>query len=425
MNKMKNTVGNRRTNQFILKNIYIISMIFAFTTRYADVFVESAVQISVGIFWIGVAGLNLLINKFKVKGAYSEDVKLFLKLYLTPHILIHMYSVMLMCMGKVSWSYFTTGATVYVPSLLAIVSIYLFGTKALYYNCIAMIGAWVLSVGVSLIVVGPHIFRDAILQGYFNIHAVNYLELHDIVLSAGYIMVMYIYIHNKLTLRDFFLILFVLLIMFLGIKRISAGAIIFILLFAILIKRLHIKNQYKICVISAITGVVLCYIYVYILIAGNWFFDMMSKLGINLMGRNYYFAAIANLAEFKLDFLGIGRNGVARLLSGEYAYLKVGGVHNDILKMYVENGFIMFGLWLIYYIVYLLQKYKKIYGLSSAVMCFLTTVYTFYLYATDNTEVYFMCQIFSILVPATYALRNKQSIATRKSGFNYAVKFNK
>ena len=282
-----------------------------------------------------------------------------------------------------------------------------------------------LSVGVSLIVVGPHIFRDAILQGYFNIHAVNYLELHDIVLSAGYIMVMYIYIHNKLTLRDFFLILFVLLIMFLGIKRISAGAIIFILLFAILIKRLHIKNQYKICVISAITGVVLCYIYVYILIAGNWFFDMMSKLGINLMGRNYYFAAIANLAEFKLDFLGIGRNGVARLLSGEYAYLKVGGVHNDILKMYVENGFIMFGLWLIYYIVYLLQKYKKIYGLSSAVMCFLTTVYTFFLYATDNTEVYFMCQIFSILVPATYALRNKQSIATRKSGFNYAVKFNK
>ena len=213
--------------------------------------------------------------------------------------------------------------------------------------------------------------------------------------------------------------------MFLGIKRIAIGAIIFILLFSTLLKLLHVESQYTICAISTIAGVFLCYIYIYMLINGNWFFDMVNKLGINLMGRNYYFTAIANLAEFKLGFLGIGRNGVARLLSSEYVYLGVGGVHNDILKMYVENGFVMFGLWLIYYIVYLFHKYKKTYGLSPAVMYFLTTVYTFFLYTTDNTEVYFMCQIFSILVPATYALRNRQSTVARKNGFNYAIEFNK
>ena len=134
MNNIQNTVENRRANQFIIKNIYIISMIFAFTTRYVDIFVDRAVQISIGIFWIGIACLNLLINKFKIKGVYAEDIKFFLKLYLVPHVAIHVYSAILMCMGKVSWSYFTTGATVYVPSLLAIVSIYLFGTKAIGRN---------------------------------------------------------------------------------------------------------------------------------------------------------------------------------------------------------------------------------------------------------------------------------------------------
>lgn len=229
MNQKTFISSNKRYSNNGLALLYIITIAVAFTTKFGDINLGYSLQLYIGFFWICVALLNLFINNFKFKGIYAKDYSYFIKLYFIPHLIIHLYSVMLMCLGKVTWEYFTTNATVYVPSLLAILSIYLFGTRAFKFNCIAFFISWVFSVGYSLIFIGPGIFYDAILQGYLNGSVHNYLELHDLVLAAGYIVVYYMYLKTRYAKRDFFVVAFVITIMLLGIKRVSAAAIILIL----------------------------------------------------------------------------------------------------------------------------------------------------------------------------------------------------
>lgn len=201
--------------------------------------------------------------------------------------------------------------------------------------------------------------------------------------------------------------MFVFLIMILGLKRISVIALVLIIIFNLLIKLFNNKVQNRICFILGILGVLFCYFYIYIMTDGDVFYDFIQSMGINVMGRDYYYRAIMDYAQFKPSFLGIGRNVVTQLLNTELSYLHVGGVHSDIIKMYVENGFILFGGWLAYYLVYLKNVYKKHYSEKSVILYFEIIIYMFTLYLTDNVEIYFICQILAIMIPVTYALKTK------------------
>ena len=101
---------------------------------------------------------------------------------------------------------------------------------------------------------------------------------------------------------------------------------------------------------------------------------------VDMKGRNYYYTTILKLSEFTLTYPGIGRNVITRLLTSTYKYMSVAGVHSDIIKMYVENGFILFGFWLWYYLFHIRHYYKKKYGYKVAIMYSVFTIYTYILY---------------------------------------------
>lgn len=394
---------------------YIVSMTIAFTTRYADFsFQNNHLQMFIGLFWIIFALMQLCLNGFRFKGAVSREVPFFLKLYFVPGVLIHLYTIVLIVLGIVPNTVFTTNISTYIPTLVAVFSIYMFGINALRYTTIALIASWVLSVFVSLMAKGPLIFPHAIVQAYIDpfdtmggLFMYNYLELHDVVLAMGYILTFYIFSKEKLTRKNFGIIVSVLFIMALGMKRVSVLGVVLACLFHWLIKRLSEKKQYRICAISGWAGFALCYLFVFILTYGSVFFDFLVSNGINAMGRNYYYSAIVSKITFGPSFLGLGRNAVSQLLGGEFSYMRVMGVHSDILKMYAECGFVMFGLWLWYYLVFVFKKYKDHFSIKDAVIYFGMMIYAFVLFTTDNTEIYFICQIFLILIPACNALRNK------------------
>lgn len=393
--------------------LYIISMTIAFTTQYADYETGYGLQIIIGLLWIFLGIWKLDINGFKFRGEYKDDFPRFLKLYLLPHIVIHGYTIILMCFGIVDKKYFTTNLTVYVPTVLAIFAIYLLGINALYYTVISLLLSWLLSISVSLVIKGPVIIIHAIRQGLIDPFdttgglSMNYFELHDLVLAIGYVMVYYIFSKEKLTKKNIAIIISVFLIMVLGLKRISVIALVMIIIFNLFIKLFNNKVQNRICFILGILGVLFCYFYIYIMTDGDVFYDFIQSMGINVMGRDYYYRAIMDYAQFKPSFLGIGRNVVTQLLNTELSYLHVGGVHSDIIKMYVENGFILFGGWLAYYLVYLKNVYKKHYSEKSVILYFEIIIYMFTLYLTDNVEIYFICQILAIMIPVTYALKTK------------------
>ncbi len=389
--------------------LYILTMIVAFTPRYGTYTIGYKEPLLVGGLWVAVACLRLLRKKHRADTALLKNLGFFLCVYLIPHVITHAYTVVLMLLGKVEWSYMTSNATVYIPVLIVLSVVYLFGAKALRYTLIAMIGAFVLSMVSSVILVGPHIIPDAIIQAYFDQAAAkNYLELHDIVLAIGYIMVYYLYRGRKLERRDIAFLVCAVSIGILGMKRIVVLAILACLAFAALVYILPKKVRYKVCIVGGVGMLVGCFAFLWLLSEGDLFFNLMQKLHINTMGRIYYYREVMALSDFHILYPGLGRNVVTQLLTSEMSYLRVAGVHSDIIKMYVENGFVMYGLWSAYHLVGLPALLRKRFGDKAAVMGFAVTMYSFLLYLTDNIEVYFVCQILAMMIPICYALREKE-----------------
>ena len=223
--------------------IYIISMIVAFTTEFGNIRVGRSIQWAIGALWIALAVISLMFGLQSKK--YNKDIVFFIKLYFIPHVIIHMYTIILMICGQVDWKYLGTNVTVYIPTLLAITSIYFFGYKAARYNIIALICSYFLSVALSVMLIGPHIIIDAIRQAYFDIGVKNYLELHDVVLAAGYAIVFYMYTKTGFTKRNIAVLFLIVLIMSLGMKRVSILGLIISVIFIILTRFVDNKTKYK------------------------------------------------------------------------------------------------------------------------------------------------------------------------------------
>lgn len=393
--------------------LYIILMAIAFTTRYGDTLINKNVQYIIAIIIIVISFFYFIKNG---RNNNISNLKYFFKLYFIPPLLIHLYTLVLIMFGVFDSTYLSSNISMYIPILLALSSVYIFKEKAFKYNLIALILSWFISFLSSVALKGINIIPYAIMQGYFGISnpigevSKNYLELHDLVLSLGGILVYFIYdinTKNKISKKQFYVILILLLILGLGMKRITILGILLSYIFIKFIKHISEEKKVKICKLVGVIILIICYIYIYILFNSEFFYEFCAKYNIDLMGRNYYYDTIVEYGDFSIDFLGTGRNSVTKILTEEHSYLNVGGVHSDILKNYIENGFIVFGLWLWYYLIKLPKSYAKRFNTSSAILYFCLTIYTFILYFTDNVENYFIYQIFYIIMPITYAMKQQ------------------
>ncbi len=389
--------------------LYILTMTVAFTPRYGTHTIGYKEPLLVGGLWVAVACLRLLRKKHRADIPLMKNLGFFLCAYLIPHIITHAYTLVLMLLGKVEWKYLTSNATVYIPVLIVLSVVYLFGANVLRYTLIAVIGAFVLSMVSSVILIGPHIIPDAIIQAYFDQSAAkNYLELHDIVLAIGYIMVYYLYRGRKLERRDIAFITCAVSIGILGMKRIVVLAILACLAVAALVYILPKKARYKACIVGGVGILIGCFGFLWLLSEGDLFFNLMEKFNVNTMGRIYYYRDVMALSDFHILYPGLGRNVVTQLLTTEMSYLRVAGVHSDVIKMYVENGFVMYGLWSAYHLLGFPALLRKRFGDKVAVMGFAVTMYSFLLYLTDNIEIYFVCQTLAMMIPMCFALREKE-----------------
>ena len=112
---------------------------------------------------------------------------------------------------------------------------------------------------------------------------------------------------------------------------------------------------------------------------------------------------IATEAKFSLGFLGRGIGIVEKLLEC-YNISAFANLHNDLLKFYVELGFIGLGLYLASYIMMFLIA-ERYFGKSSMSYLFLVSIYTIIIFATDNISIYLIYLIpmyvtmFAVLSP--------------------------
>ena len=394
-----------KTSQTSTKYFYIITMAVGLTMRIGDWQVSNNhIQMYVCLFWIMFYFITIIING-KIKKAELQ----IMKMYLLPHIVMHAYTIILIIFGYFSKDIISTNISVYFPTIVAISSFHMFGAKgAIKNNIIAVLLSWTISIISSLILRGPGIIVQAILQGYVDPYiqyhgiAANYFELSELVLAIGYVFVYYVITRKGLQVKEISIMLTIFIMMILGVKRISVlGALVAILFYKVAEKLSYIKKirLLKICTISALF---LCFLYVF-MIFDNRLFTILGNYGINAMGREYYFTDVIKYGYFGIGYLGIGRNAVAKLLTGELSYLRVGGVHCDLLKIYMEIGMIGFLVWLWYYLYKMTHIYLRKWGIQAALMYFTLNIYTFILYVSDNVEIYTAYQILSIVIPIGYA----------------------
>ena len=146
------------------------------------------------------------------------------------------------------------------------------------------------------------------------------------------------------------------------------------------------------------------FIFVISMINSSAITDIAAKIGIDTRGRLYYYNAVMSLGEFSPLYFGIGRNMVSAHLTDEFSYLRISAPHSDILKIYIEGGFIVFGWWLWYTLVHITKKLKQKYSISVSNVYFILGMYTFILNLTDNVDTYFVCRILPIQIVMVVAL---------------------
>lgn len=227
------------------------------------------------------------------------------------------------------------------------------------------------------------------------------LEIHELTYCIGLCIIYYLYFCYEKTKMDKIRLILLILLFILGGKRIGFAGIIIGGIFALFVhkKGLSIKSIASIGII----GTIFCIMYVYFLYDGE-VMSYLSYYGIDVMGRDYVYNYFIKRTDFSFTNLGWGLSGVSKAIEN-MSRAEVGnmvsarGLHNDILKMYIECGFIGSILWYLFNLLYVPIKIFKKIGRYEATLYISLILFAFITYLTDNTENYFVFQVILILLP--------------------------
>lgn len=154
-------------------------------------------------------------------------------------------------------------------------------------------------------------------------------------------------------------------------------------------------------------GIIIAAIYGYLYLIYSGIMEAFCwGANINTNGRVEIYSRMAAEARFSLTYLGKGLGTVENILECWNISTFV-NLHNDLLKFFIELGFIGLLIYLLSYgIMFFLSE--KWFGKSQ--MCFLLGIvtYTFILFATDNVSIYmiYLIPMYSTLF-AVLSRKNK------------------
>lgn len=395
--------GIKQNRERIEAILFVCSVAYCFQSTITA-------QVIVAAIWI----VRMLLHSFadyragQIDGRIKDCVFAAM-IFLLPQLVIHVYSIALAMFGQTKSEVLSTNIVTYTAILLVIVSVYLFGRKAMWHIFCALALSWFLYLIEAVFTYGPGVIIDAITQGWLGISLghENYLELDAVVLSAGYGILLYLFANRETNVKAVRLYAMLAIIFLVGIKRISVLAVLLVVACYLIIRRKDEKKAYTISLVAGWIAAVACVAFIFVVSLGDPFYEFMEKLGIDVMARDHFYKYIMKHTEFSPLFLGYGRGSVKvwmmKRFSG-YTY-----VHSDIIKMFFELGFVPFLGWLYFNLVFVTKSFKKRYSESAAVFYMLTSAYTFVQYLTDNTESYFVCIVVRSIIVMGYALSTEET----------------
>nr|WP_296474027.1 hypothetical protein [uncultured Acetatifactor sp.] len=291
-----------------------------------------------------------------------------------------MYTLFLVFSGLTEKRFLSTNIQTFVNGLSAVSVFILFREQSFYYSYIAVVLSYIITIGIEIFNKGLNIS----------------LEFHDLAFSMGYVILYIIYRKKGYLKREFTMLLFAVLMVFAAGKRIGLFALLVTIMWWKCASKLSKKKKKRFIFYSGICMIGICFLFIEFAIDSK-ILELSSAFSIELSGRNYYYAALQPYVEKGVSFLGLGRNAVQVIMTQDFPWLHVGNVHSDIYRMYAECGFILFGGWVIWYLIGIECAAIRKYGTYVGEFIFVLTCYTFIVYFTDNTELYLMNQYFYVL----------------------------
>ncbi len=233
------------------------------------------------------------------------------------------------------------------------------------------------------------------------------LEIHDITFTYGFFLIYFIFFAKQGAERWICAALAAVFFI-LGWKRIAVAALAVVIVFGIVIgyipSRNRIKIMYTICALVVLVG------FGYVVFTKYNIIEIISEnFDIDLMGRDIIYEYISEYYQISVAFLGYGFEYTTVLLrdiamKNPSLNIGVAMLHNNILTMYIELGFIGFWAWLIY--TWLIQ-YRYILnrgGEKAAMLFMMCEIYIFITYTTDNTLYYFWTSLVLRLLPLAHSV---------------------
>ena len=200
-----------------------------------------------------------------------------------------------------------------------------------------------------------------------------------------------------------------LLIALICVKRIAIAALVccffvFLLCSFSIIKQLVIKFGGYIFI--AVSYLFLIFIY------SRQYEYYSMHFNIDMKGRDVFFHYFTRMIDFSPSFLGNGFDYVSRYLQEVNPFNGIMGVHNDILRLYIDLGYGALFVFLYLMFEYNRKVHMKI-GDNAVFPFIICSLYCFITYFSDNTISYGLIQMTNALIPITMTYRNITRKKTR------------
>lgn len=404
-----------KTKSLMCGMIIILQLMWLQTSILLPKIGGSVYQLIYYMKYLGTFVLVLYVLSKPRSKERENEYKQFLSLFSPLLLLVIIVELVAFATSPVVESYGMSYITRAVAGILDKVCIILMvgciysleGNKTIDFMTTVFLCDEVLLLIVKTLQVGPMRILMPLLSGFGVQNAMESpLEVHEITYCLGFCVIYYFYFKKEKSKGDILKILCLLFFILLGGKRIAILGIMVAGIFCLFVYKKGLSKRMLTFIGCGIIAIEI--VYLIILYNGDFFVEILS-LNVNSMGRDVIYNYFISRTKFGPDFLGYGISAVSKMIENWTRadvgnMVNVKGLHNDILKIYIDTGFWGIVGWLTFHYVYLPRKIINRYGKKSATFYMALSIYAVITYMTDNTEGYFVFQVTLFIFAFAYSI---------------------
>lgn len=406
-------MSSLRNNRLLILGV-AVSLVIAYVSEISIAH-QAALQ---KIVWMLLAVVGIMCIFLYRKRALYGKCFLILNLAYVPYILAILYTVVLSMFvgneyGQVSQA-ITTSMFIVVDMLAVSALISVFKSRAATVVFWGIVLSYALSILLAIRKVGLAVCINYYVSGDFlGYNANNVLfEKHDVGVAVIPFMIYYLYlIFSGSAKYEKYMpakLIVLAIIMFMCGKRVAMLAI-FIGVIMVLLFAKNMAGRSRIAFVFLNLAFVFCFVYVAMIKTGV-FTSIVNMLGINSMARTDVYDWFADWYTLSPLYAGYGFQYVHRYMEAGGASTLVNAfsyMHNSILQIYIEMGFIGFFVWYGYTILIYPMVTKKLFG-SKAFLFFVALLMPYvFMLMVDNVMTYPLYQLSMYTVFAQFLLNSE------------------